>query len=230
MTKPKQFASVWDAIEDTPEAAANLKARSELITKIKALVRLNGWTQSKAANLCGQTQPRINDLLRGRISRFSLDTLVNITAALERHSKPLEGSAMEHTEDEGQRLAAEFMAKLAARPVKGTYDLATLGSKTRRGGEVATASTGMEMDGHRIACVGDMVRYPDGTESKIVSGAGAALAYKGRPMAIVGSATDNGDTITSSLQSAAQIREYADDDGIPGLLQPGYVAPTGGHA
>ena len=49
-------------------------------------------------------------------------------------------------------------------------------------------------------------------------------------MAIVGSATDNGDTITSSLQSAAQIREYADDDGIPGLLQPGYVASTGGHA
>lgn len=229
MTKPKQFASVWDALEDTPEAAANLKARSELITKIKALVRLNGWTQTKAASLCGQTQPRINDLLRGRISRFSLDTLVNITAALERHSKPLEGSAMEH-DDEGQRMAAEFMAKLAARPIKGTYDLATLGAKTKQGGEVATASTGMEISGHRIACVGDVVRYPDGSESKIVSGAGAALAYKGQPMAIVGSATDNGDTIITSLQSSAQIREYADDAGIPGLLQPGYVAPTGGHA
>lgn len=49
-------------------------------------------------------------------------------------------------------------------------------------------------------------------------------------MAIVGSATDNGDTIVSSLQSSAQIREYADDDGIPGLLQPGYLAPTGGQA
>jgi predicted XRE-type DNA-binding protein/uncharacterized Zn-binding protein involved in type VI secretion len=230
MTKPKQYASVWDAIEESPEAAANMKARSELLTKIAALIRLNGWTQSKAASLCEQTQPRINDLLRGRISRFSLDALVNITAALERHSKPLERGAMEYTEDEGQRLAAEFMAKLAARPIKGTYDLATLGAKTKQGGEVATASTGMEISGHRIACVGDVVRYPDGTESKIVSGAGAALAYKGQPMAIVGSSTDNGDTITSSLQSSAQIREYADDDGIPGLLQPGYVAPTGGHA
>ena len=84
---------------------------------------------------------------------------------------------MECTEEEGQRLVAEFMAKLAARPVKGTYDLATLGSKTRLGGEVATASTGMVMDGHRIACVGDLVRYPDGSESKIVSGAGFALTF-----------------------------------------------------
>ena len=209
MNKPKRFASVWDAIEDSPEKAANLKVRSELITKIKALIRLNGWTQSKAASLCGQTQPRISDLLRGRVSRFSLDTLVNITAALERHAKPQEGSAMECTEEEGQRLVAEFMAKLAARPVKGMYDLATRGART---------------------WLGNVVHYPDGTESKIVSGAGAAMAYMGRPMAIVGSATDNGDTITSSLQSAAQIREYADDDGIPGLLQPGYVASTGGHA
>jgi uncharacterized Zn-binding protein involved in type VI secretion len=125
---------------------------------------------------------------------------------------------------------AEFMAKVAARPIKGTYDLATLGAKTKHGGEVATAIMGIEINGHRIACVGDVVRYPDGTESKIVSGAGAALAYKGKPMAIVGSAVANGDTITSSLQSATQIREYADDTGIPGLLQPAYLAPIQGHA
>jgi predicted XRE-type DNA-binding protein/uncharacterized Zn-binding protein involved in type VI secretion len=209
---------------------ASTQARSLLIGRIKTMIAANRWTQQHAASLCGLTQPRISDLLRGNVSRFSLDALVNITAALERHSQPQEGAAMEYTEEEGQRLAAEFMAKLAARPIKGTYDLATLGAKTKQGGEVATASTGMEISGHRIACVGDVVRYPDGSESKIVSGAGAALAYKGQPMAIVGSATDNGDTIITSLQSSAQIREYADDAGIPGLLQPGYVAPTGGHA
>ncbi|MCR8717101.1 hypothetical protein NVV30_00140 [Pseudomonas syringae] len=49
-------------------------------------------------------------------------------------------------------------------------------------------------------------------------------------MAIVGSAVANGDTITSSLQSATQIREYTDDTGIPGLLQPAYLAPIQGHA
>ncbi|ROL84312.1 hypothetical protein BK637_27280 [Pseudomonas chlororaphis] len=73
--------------------------------------------------------------------------------------------------------------------------------------------------------MGDRVRYPDGTESKIVSGAGAALTHQGLPMAIVGSATDNGDSIISSLQSCAQIREYADGNGIPGLLQPGFEVP-----
>jgi len=133
---------------------------------------------------------------------------------------------MDCTEDEGQRLAAEFTAKLASRPVKATYDLATIGAKTQQGGEVVTASTDMQMDGHRIACVGDVVRYADGTESRIISGAGAALFYKDRPVAIVGSATDSGDIICSSLQSSAQIQEYADEDGIPGLLQPGYPAPS----
>lgn len=137
---------------------------------------------------------------------------------------------MERLQDEGDRLAAEFMAQLSCRPVKATYDLATLGARTQQGGEVVTASTDMEMEGHRIACVGDVVRYPDGTESKIISGAGAALAYKDRPVAIVGSATDSGDMIISSLQNSAQIQEYADEDGIPGLLQPGYVPTVGADA
>ncbi len=123
------------------------------------MIAANRWTQQHAAGLCGLTQPRISDLLRRNVSRFSLDALVNITAALERHSQLQEGAALEYMEEEGQRLVAEFMAKLAARPVKGTYDLATMGSRTRLGGEISTASTGMEMDGHRIACVGDVVRY-----------------------------------------------------------------------
>ncbi|MCL6687214.1 PAAR domain-containing protein [Pseudomonas sp. R3.Fl] len=129
---------------------------------------------------------------------------------------------MNYTVEEARRLVSESMAKLAARPVKATYDLATLGARTRLGGEVATASTSVKIHGYPIACVGDLVRYPDNSESRIVSGAGAALSHNGQPMAIVGSATDNGDTIVNSLQSSGQIREYADDDGIPGLLQPDY--------
>ena len=228
MTTPKPRATS-DTSRSAPDPTTT-RVRDEMIAKIKAQIAASGWTQQKVAELCGLTQPRISDLLRGNTSRFSLDALVSISAALERHSSTTEGGTMEYTEVDGQRLVAEFMATLAARSVKGVYDLATLGSKTRLGGEVATASTGMTMDGHRIACVGDVVRYPDGTESKIVSGAGAALTYKGQPMARVGSATDNGDTIITSLQSSAQIHEYADDAGILGLLQPGYVVPTGGHA
>lgn len=84
MSKVESYASVWDAIADTPEEAANLRARAELMQKIAAIVEDNGWTQAEAANQCGVTQPRINDLLRGRVSRFSLDALVNIATALGR--------------------------------------------------------------------------------------------------------------------------------------------------
>ena len=76
------YASVWDALADTPQEAANLKVRSELMSQIAAFIRERGWTQVEAARRCGVTQPRLNDLLRGRLSRFSLDALVNIAAAL----------------------------------------------------------------------------------------------------------------------------------------------------
>lgn len=82
MKKPEVHASVWDAIANTPEEAANLRARSDLMRQIAALVKTRGWKQAEAAQHCGVTQPRINDVLRGRLSRFSLDALVNIAAAL----------------------------------------------------------------------------------------------------------------------------------------------------
>ncbi|NMQ21058.1 XRE family transcriptional regulator [Candidatus Competibacter phosphatis] len=81
-TTTETFANVWDALADTPQEAANLKVRSELMSQIAAFVRERGWTQVEAARRCGVTQPRLNDLLRGRLSRFSLDALVNIAAAL----------------------------------------------------------------------------------------------------------------------------------------------------
>jgi predicted XRE-type DNA-binding protein len=76
------FDSVWDAIADTQEEAANLRVRADVMRKIAAIVEERSWTQAQAASHCGVTQPRINDLLRGRISRFSLDALVNMAAAL----------------------------------------------------------------------------------------------------------------------------------------------------
>ena len=82
MSKPETYASVWDAIADTPEQAANLRTRAELMQKIGARLNKHDWTQAEAASRCGVTQPRINDLLRGGLSRFSLDAPVNIAAAL----------------------------------------------------------------------------------------------------------------------------------------------------
>jgi predicted XRE-type DNA-binding protein len=84
MRKVKSYDSVWDALADSPEQAANLRARAELMQQIAAIVNKRGWTQVEAARHCGVTQPRINDLLRGRVSRFSLDALVNIATAFGR--------------------------------------------------------------------------------------------------------------------------------------------------
>lgn len=84
MSKAETYASVWDALADTPEQAANLRTRAELMQQIAAIVKENGWTQAEAAAHCGITQPRMNDLLRGRVSRFSLDALVNVATAIGR--------------------------------------------------------------------------------------------------------------------------------------------------
>ena len=82
MSKIEQYDSIWEAISDTAGEAANMRAKTELMRQIVMLVKKQKWTQAEAAKHCGITQPRINDLLRGRISRFSLDALVNIAAAL----------------------------------------------------------------------------------------------------------------------------------------------------
>ena len=82
MSKLKSYASVWDAIADTPADAANLRMRSELMRRIAGIISDSGWTQAEAARRCSVSQPRINDLLRGRISRFSLDALVNMASTL----------------------------------------------------------------------------------------------------------------------------------------------------
>ena len=80
----KTYASVWDALADTPEEAANLRARADLMRQIAGIIQDHGWTQAEAGRRCGVSQPRINDLLRGRVSRFSIDALVNIATALGR--------------------------------------------------------------------------------------------------------------------------------------------------
>jgi predicted XRE-type DNA-binding protein len=82
VSKAESYASVWDAIADMPGQAANLRARAELMQKIAERLKRHDWTQAEAAKRCGVTQPRINDLIRGRVSRFSLDSLVNIATAL----------------------------------------------------------------------------------------------------------------------------------------------------
>ena len=108
MTDKQRFSSVWDAIEDTPQQAASMRARSELIMNLTEVIRERGMTQGDAAALFGVTQPRVSDLMRGKINLFSLDTLIDMAATAGmsptvkvskpkavKHRRPKRGSAPE---------------------------------------------------------------------------------------------------------------------------------------
>ena len=77
MMKRESFSSVWDALERNSAEAANMSMRSSLMIAIEQQVKSWKLTQVEAAQRLGLTQPRLNDLLRGRITHFSLDTLIN---------------------------------------------------------------------------------------------------------------------------------------------------------
>jgi predicted XRE-type DNA-binding protein len=78
MTTAQTFANVWDAIEDSPEDAATMTMQSNVMIAIKDKVRSWNMTQAQAARRLSVTQPRLNDLLHGKINKFSLDTLMTL--------------------------------------------------------------------------------------------------------------------------------------------------------
>jgi predicted XRE-type DNA-binding protein len=81
----QKYASVWDAIEATPEESENMKLRSGLMMALKSHLVRADLSQSEAAKLFGVTQPRVSDLMRGKINLFGLDALVNMAAAAGLH-------------------------------------------------------------------------------------------------------------------------------------------------
>jgi uncharacterized Zn-binding protein involved in type VI secretion len=119
----------------------------------------------------------------------------------------------------------------SSRKVVARYALATIGSRTSLGGEViASGGKGIGEDEYRLARVGDRVRYADGSESVITSGAGHASTIGSYPVALVGSHVANGDEIVATLHSMGEIVVRAGDAPIPGLLQPGYMVTDGSDA
>ena len=81
----QRFDNVWDAIEDTPAQAENMRLRSALMIALKEHIAHEGLSQSQAAKVFGVTQPRVSDLMRGKIDLFGLDSLVNMAAAAGLH-------------------------------------------------------------------------------------------------------------------------------------------------
>ena len=73
-------ANVFEDVGFEPEEAANLKVRADLLLDLRQYIEARGWTQTEAAAFFGETQPRISNLLKGEISRFSVDKLINMLA------------------------------------------------------------------------------------------------------------------------------------------------------
>ncbi len=76
--KSQKFENVWDALAETPEEAINLTFRSDLMSSIEKVVESWNITQADAAKRLGLTRPRLNDLMRGKLSKFSLDSLTTL--------------------------------------------------------------------------------------------------------------------------------------------------------
>ena len=115
MTDTQRFTSVWDALENTPQEAASMKARSALMMALAEVIRERGMTQGEAAALFGVTQPRVSDLVRGKINLFSLDTLIDMAATAGmaptvKVSKPKAPAATKPALHRKRRVAVEPVA------------------------------------------------------------------------------------------------------------------------
>ena len=83
--KMNRYHNVFDALEDDPAIAENLKIRAQLMNALTQYIEKQGLTQVEAADLFEVNQPRISDLVRGKIDRFTIDMLVNMLARAGKH-------------------------------------------------------------------------------------------------------------------------------------------------
>ena len=78
--KTQRFNNVWDAIADNPAEAENLKLRAQLMMILEQYIKRESITQEEASKRFGVSRPRVSDLVRGHIDKFTIDKLVNMAA------------------------------------------------------------------------------------------------------------------------------------------------------
>jgi predicted XRE-type DNA-binding protein len=84
-----QFDNIFDAITDNPEQASQLQTRADLMSVTRDIVQDNNWKQAEAAEKMGLTQPRVSNLLNGKIDKFSIDLLMTCLFRLGYRFKPV---------------------------------------------------------------------------------------------------------------------------------------------
>jgi len=80
-----RYKDVWEALEPTPAQAQNMRLRSDLMLTLTDHIKEQGLSQVEAAKIFGVTQPRISDLMRGRIDLFAIDSLVDMLGTAGMH-------------------------------------------------------------------------------------------------------------------------------------------------
>jgi len=83
----RSSGNVFRDLGFSPDEAEYLKVRAELMVNLQKVITARGLKQVEAAELLGVTQPRVSDLMRGRIDLFSIDTLIDMLARLEIRAK-----------------------------------------------------------------------------------------------------------------------------------------------
>ncbi|HBA40983.1 MAG TPA: transcriptional regulator [Deltaproteobacteria bacterium] len=78
----RSSGNVFRDLGFTSEEAEHLKIRSDLMIQLQKLIAARGLRQAQAAKILGVTQPRVSDLLRGRIDLFSTDAIIDMLARL----------------------------------------------------------------------------------------------------------------------------------------------------
>jgi len=86
MSLSKPYDNVFDALEDDSVVAANLRVRAQLMHVLRDYIAQQSITQTEAAQRFGVSQPRVSDLVRGRIDRFTVDALLNILGRVDIHA------------------------------------------------------------------------------------------------------------------------------------------------
>jgi predicted XRE-type DNA-binding protein len=82
VNKPRKATNVFEDLGFTENEAANLQLRSAMMTRLIAEIENQGLTQAAAARRMRITQPRVSDLMRGKLSLFSIDTLIALLSAM----------------------------------------------------------------------------------------------------------------------------------------------------
>lgn len=79
------FTNVWDALEDDPAERESLKIKSRMVIAIEQRIKSLGLTQAQTAKLMGVSQPRVSDVVNGKIDRFTIDMLITMLGRLGLH-------------------------------------------------------------------------------------------------------------------------------------------------